>query len=279
MAWQSPLRRRTKATLLFSLLGGSELVGAEPITQVRRQPTTIDRSPATTPGHLREEKVEILPGRRIDSQVLQPPPETATTGYVPPVGGGLSYMQEREQLASAFRALAAAGLSAASGLGNHLTMSVPPDYTKFLLNRYGLHWMEVTAENLVLVDADGTILEGEGPVQGAAIALHGPVHAARKETARVIFHTHQPWFTALACIKAGGLRMFHPDACIYKERIGFDPVRKHTVPIHRPVSTLNATLTACTALCALLRCTPATGRWAPSLARCPRASASFASPS
>lgn len=133
-------------------------------------------------------------------------------------------MREREELASAFRALAAAGLSAASGLGNHLTMSVPPDYTSFLLNRYGLHWMEVTAENLVLVDADGNIVEGEGPVQGAAIALHGPVHAARRESARVIFHTHQPWFTALACIKVGGLRMFHPDACIYKDRVGFDPV-------------------------------------------------------
>ena len=162
---------------------------------------------------------------------------------------GLSFPQEREQLASAFRAsacphhsapgpyttacvltaalrpsVAAAGLSAASGLGNHLTMSVGPDYTRFLLNRYGLHWMEVTAENLVLVDADGTILEGEGPVQGAAVALHGPIHAARRERARVIFHTHQPWFTALACIKAGGLRMFHPDACIYSQRVGFDPV-------------------------------------------------------
>ena len=27
------------------------------------------------------------------------------------------------------------------------------------------------------------------------------------------------WFTALACIKTGGLRMFHPDACIYKDRV------------------------------------------------------------
>lgn len=145
------------------------------------------------------------------------------------VGGqkspGLSFMPEREKLASAFRAIAAAGFSAASGLGNHLTMSVgAPDYTRFLLNRYGLHWMEVTAENLVLVDGNGTILEGEGPVQGAAVALHGPIHSARGENARVIFHTHQPWFTALACIKAGGLRMFHPDACVYAGRLGFDPV-------------------------------------------------------
>ena len=157
----------------------------------------------------------------------------------PKLGSSLSFLHEREQLASAFRALAAAGLSAASGLGNHLTLSVGPDYTRFLLNRYGLHWMEVTAENLVLVDGNGTILEGEGPVQGAAVALHGPIHSARKEKARVIFHTHQPWFTALACIKAGGLRMFHPDACIYTGRVGFDPVYTGNWPMGSIVGSMS----------------------------------------
>ena len=165
--------------------------------------------------------------------------DDATSTAVPRYRGQLSYMHEREQLASAFRAIAAAGLSAASGLGNHLTMSVPPDYTSFLLNRYGLHWMEVTAENLVLVDAEGNILEGEGPVQGAAVALHGPVHAARREGAQVIFHTHQPWFTSLACVKFGGLRMFHPDACIYADRVGFDPVYTGNWPMGTIVGTLS----------------------------------------
>jgi uncharacterized protein YjlB len=32
----------------------------------------------------------------------------------------------------------------------------------FLLNRYGLHWSEVTATNLLALNADGEILEGEG---------------------------------------------------------------------------------------------------------------------
>ena len=74
------------------------------------------------------------------------------------------------------------------------------------------------------MDNIGVILEGEGPVQGAAISLHGPIHKELGEKARVIFHTHQPWFTSLACIKFGGLRMFHPEASIYEGRIGFDPV-------------------------------------------------------
>ena len=149
-------------------------------------------------------------------------PEAEARPWQP--GDALSHLVEREQLASAFRALASRGLSAASGLGNHLTMSVGPDYKRFLLNRYGLHWMEVTAENLLLVDEDGRILEGEGPAQGAAIALHAPIHRELGARGKVIFHTHQPWFTALSCIKTGGLRMFHPDACIYEGRVGFDPV-------------------------------------------------------
>ena len=139
-------------------------------------------------------------------------------------GSPLSHFSEREMLATAYRALASRSFNAGSGLGSHLTLSVGPDYTDFLVVRYGVHWFEVTAENLLLVDNTGVILEGEGPVQGAAISLHGPIHKSLGEKARVIFHTHQPWFTALACIKFGGLRMFHPEASIYAGRIGFDPV-------------------------------------------------------
>ena len=36
------------------------------------------------------------------------------------------------------------------------------------------------------VDNDGNILEGEGPVQGAAVALHGPIHLEKGPRARVI---------------------------------------------------------------------------------------------
>ena len=139
-------------------------------------------------------------------------------------GSPLTHWTEREMLATAYRALASRAFNAGSGLGSHLTMSVGPEFTDFLVVRFGVHWFEVTAENLVLVDNSGNILEGEGPVQGAAVSLHGPIHKKLKRAGRVIFHTHQPWFTALACIKFGGLRMFHPEASIYDGRIGFDPV-------------------------------------------------------
>jgi len=79
-------------------------------------------------------------------------------------------------------------------------------------------------------------VEGEGPAQGAAIALHAPLHRALGKAARVVFHTHQPWYTSLCCIKTGGLRMFHPDACIYAGRVGFDPVYTGTASTRPPRS-------------------------------------------
>ena len=84
----------------------------------------------------------------------------------------LTHWHEREMLATAYRALAARGLNAGSGLGSHLTMSVGPNFTDFLVVRYGLHWYEVSAENLLLVDPDGNILEGEGPVQVGPTPIH-----------------------------------------------------------------------------------------------------------
>jgi len=150
--------------------------------------------------------------------------DTGVMANASPTRATLSHYDARVQLATAYRALAAQSLNCGSGLGSHLTMSVGDNFSNFLVIRYGLHWFEAAPENLQLVDPDGNILEGEGPVQAAAVALHGPVHIAKGAAARVIFHTHQPWFTALACIKFGGLRMFHPDASIYEDRVGFDPV-------------------------------------------------------
>lgn len=143
----------------------------------------------------------------------------------------LSHLHERHDLALAYRAIAVRRLSVASGLGNHLTMSVD-DGSAFLVNRYGLHWIEVTAENLLLVSSHtGAVLEGEGPVQGAAIALHAPIHLAHPVDARVVFHTHQPWCTALACLRHGGLRMLHPDAAAFDGRVGFDAAYTGNWPV------------------------------------------------
>ena len=77
--------------------------------------------------------------------------------------------------------------------GGLLTVSVGPDYDRFLLNRFGLHYSEVTAANLLLVDRHGEVLEGEGPLMNAAFVIHSVIHSRLGAQARVVLHTHQPW--------------------------------------------------------------------------------------
>jgi hypothetical protein len=140
-------RGKTKTILSCCLLVAGSLTAAEPLQSARTLekalPTRASRIERAQPPLDRHEPRRIdphvveVPSPQGVKSVLSPPAASVADARDAPTSSGLSYMREREELASAFRALAAAGLSAASGLGNHLTMSVPPDYTSFLLNRCG----------------------------------------------------------------------------------------------------------------------------------------------
>ena len=65
----------------------------------------------------------------------------------------------RIDLAAAFRL--AVRLDLHEGVCNHFSLMLA-NGDRFLLNRFGLHWGEVTASNLLALDAQGGILAGEG---------------------------------------------------------------------------------------------------------------------
>lgn len=88
---------------------------------------------------------------------------------------------------------------------NHISLRVPGEQTRFLINPYGLWYSEVTARNLVMVDAQGRAV-GKPPadVNPAGFVIHGAVHAARDD-AHCIIHTHTTAGCAVAA-KRDGLR-------------------------------------------------------------------------
>lgn len=109
--------------------------------------------------------------------------------------------QAREDLAAAFRVAAAHGLH--EGIDNHLSLAVPGRDDLFLLNRYGPHWSEMTADDILTIDFDGNVVEGSGRWEVTAFMIHRGAHRARPD-ARAVFHTHQPYATAVA-LTADGL--------------------------------------------------------------------------
>ncbi len=125
----------------------------------------------------------------------------------------------RVDLAAAFRL--AVRLDMHEGVCNHLSLMLPGSRDRFLLNRFGLHWGEVTASNLLTLDAQGKILEGEGDFEKTAFYIHSRIHLANPN-ATCVLHTHMPYATALTLIEPGRLEMVEQNALRFVDDIAYD---------------------------------------------------------
>ena len=105
----------------------------------------------------------------------------------------------RRDLAAAYRLCVEDGLN--EGVCNHLTVAMPSNQ-EFLVVPFGLHWQEVTASRLILVNGDGAVLKGpEGAtVEDTAYLIHGAMHATLGDRGRCIMHTHMPYATTLCAL-------------------------------------------------------------------------------
>jgi len=109
--------------------------------------------------------------------------------------------QTRLELAALYRAFDWFGWTEL--IFNHITARVPGSDHHYLINPYGLWYSEVTATNLVKVDAKGdTIDDTKASVNKAGFVIHSAIHAAR-EDAHCIIHTHTTAGSAVACKKEG----------------------------------------------------------------------------
>jgi len=112
--------------------------------------------------------------------------------------------QARIDLAACYRLAARYGLH--EGIDNHLTMLLPGCSDRFLLTPFGLHWSEVRASDLLVLDFDGRVVAGQGPVEPTALFIHAPVHRLAPR-ARCVLHTHMPYATALCMLENPRLEM------------------------------------------------------------------------
>jgi ribulose-5-phosphate 4-epimerase/fuculose-1-phosphate aldolase len=81
------------------------------------------------------------------------------------------------------------------------------------VNPAGLHFADVRVSDLLLVDAAGTVLEGDRPLNLAAFAIHSRIHRARPDVIAAA-HAHSMYGKAWS---ATGrlLRPITQDACAF----------------------------------------------------------------
>ena len=109
--------------------------------------------------------------------------------------------EARVQLAACYRIFDMFGW--VEQIFNHITVRVPGPEVRFLINPFGLHYREITASNLLLIDTEGNSLRpSQWPVNRAGFVIHSAIHGAIHQ-AHCVMHTHTTTGMAVACLKEG----------------------------------------------------------------------------
>jgi ribulose-5-phosphate 4-epimerase/fuculose-1-phosphate aldolase len=86
---------------------------------------------------------------------------------------------------------------------NHITLRVPGPEKLFLINPFGLHYSEITASSLLLIDLQGNLQrDSKWPVNRAGFVIHSTLHGAIPDV-NCVMHTHTTTGMAVACLKEG----------------------------------------------------------------------------
>ena len=120
-----------------------------------------------------------------------------------------SVAELRRELAAALRL--AEKMSFHEGICNHFSLVVPGDTERYLINSYGVYWGETRPDQLLLIDGDGNVLEGDGEVEATARNIHIAGHRANPRH-QCILHVHMPYATSITMVEGGRLEMAHQTA-------------------------------------------------------------------
>ncbi|MFO0989922.1 MAG: aldolase [Alphaproteobacteria bacterium] len=107
-------------------------------------------------------------------------------------------------------------------IGNHFSFMVPGTDDRFLINPQKRHWRELKASMLLLVGADGRLIEGDTPPEATAYYIHWRVHR-KVPQARCILHCHAPYATALSMLEKPFLLPASQNALMFHDQIAYDP--------------------------------------------------------
>jgi ribulose-5-phosphate 4-epimerase/fuculose-1-phosphate aldolase len=128
-------------------------------------------------------------------------------------------VQARLELACALRWAARYGLH--EGVCNHFSVRLPGAHDRFLINPQGLHWSEITAGDLLVVAADGQVIEGRHAVEPTAVCIHCAIHRALPDAACVM-HTHMPYATVLTVLEETRLEWISQNALRFHGRVAYE---------------------------------------------------------
>ncbi len=122
-------------------------------------------------------------------------------------------LHRKQRLAAGFRLFSKCGFD--EGVAGHITARDPERTDHFWVNPFGMHFSQVRVSDLILVNKDGEVVEGNRPVNAAAFAIHSQVHDARPDVVAAA-HSHSVYGKSWSSLG----RLLDPltqDACAFYE--------------------------------------------------------------
>lgn len=120
----------------------------------------------------------------------------------------------KQRLAAAFRLFAHHKFD--DGLAGHITARDPLDPLTFWVNPLGKHFANICSNDLVRLNHQGEIVEGDGLVNSAAFMIHSTIHAAKPEV-NAVAHAHSKYGKAWST-QGKLLEPVTQDACLFFEK-------------------------------------------------------------
>jgi ribulose-5-phosphate 4-epimerase/fuculose-1-phosphate aldolase len=122
-------------------------------------------------------------------------------------------LHRKQRLAAGFRIFSKCGFD--EGVAGHITARDPELLDHFWVNPFGMHFSQIRVSDLILVNKEGKVVEGNRMVNAAAFAIHSQVHEARPDVVAAA-HSHSVYGKSWSSLG----RLLDPltqDACAFYE--------------------------------------------------------------
>lgn len=119
----------------------------------------------------------------------------------------------KQRLAAALRLFGKFGYD--EGVAGHITVRDPETPEWFWVNPFGVAFGRISVKDLILVDAQGDVIEGERPVNRGAFVIHNAIHLHRPDVVAAA-HAHSTNARTMAALGTQ-LRPVVQEACAFYE--------------------------------------------------------------
>jgi ribulose-5-phosphate 4-epimerase/fuculose-1-phosphate aldolase len=117
----------------------------------------------------------------------------------------------KQRLAAGLRLFGQFGFD--EGVAGHITARDPELADHFWVNPFGMSFKQIRVRDLLLVNHQGEVVEGNWPVNRAAFAIHSAIHAARPDVVAAA-HSHSVHGKTLSALHMELLPLTQ-DACAF----------------------------------------------------------------